>query len=61
MIRVHKLTSTYLKLEQYGGMSDQLKRSNKSITANIVEGFGKQKFYKDKFKKMLVYAIGSID
>ena len=61
MIDVHKLTLKFPKIEQYGGIADQLRRSSKSITANIVEGFGKQHFYKDDFKRMLVYSIGSCD
>ena len=61
MIEIHKVTLEFPKIEQYGGIADQLRRSSKSITANIVEGFGKQRFYKDEFKRMLVYSIGSCD
>ena len=61
MLQIHQLTLKYPKIEQYGGIADQLRRSSKSITANIVEGFGKQRFYKDEFKRMLVYSIGSCD
>ena len=61
MIKIHKISLRFPKIEQYGGVADQLRRSSKSITANIVEGFGKQRFYKDEFKRMLVYAIGSCD
>ena len=61
MIEIHKITLNFPKIEQYGGIADQLRRSSKSITANITEGFGKQRFYRDEFKRMLVYAIGSCD
>ena len=61
MLEIHKITLTFPKIEQYGGIADQLRRSSKSITANITEGFGKQRFYKEEFKRMLVYAIGSCD
>ena len=61
MLDIHKMTLKYPRIEQYGGIADQLRRSSKSITANIVEGFGKQRFYKDEFKRMLVYSIGSCD
>ena len=61
MLSVHKTTLAYPKIEQYGGVADQLRRSSRSIVANIAEGFGKQRFYKDEFKRMLVYAIGSCD
>ena len=60
-LTTHKLTLKFPKLEQYAGIADQLRRSSKSIVANIVEGFAKQKFYKEEFKRMLVYSIGSAD
>ena len=58
---IHRLTLNFPKNEQYGGIGDQLRRSSKSITANIVEGFGKNPYYKGEFKRMLVYSIGSCD
>ena len=76
MLEIHKITLSFPKIEQYGGIADrpseattpqmrqyrgQLRRSSKSITANITEGFGKQRFYKEEFRRMLVYAIGSCD
>ena len=61
MLSIHKATLEYPKIEQYGGVADQLRRSSRSIVANIAEGFGKQRFYKDEFKRMLVYSIGSCD
>jgi len=61
MLDIHKITLSFPKIEQYGGIGDQLRRSSKSITANIAEGFGKQRFYKDEFKRQLIYSIGSCD
>jgi len=61
MIEIHKESLKFPKIEQYGGIADQLRRSSKSITANIVEGFGKQHFFKGEFQRMLVYSIGSCD
>ena len=61
MIDIHKETLKFPKIEQYGGIADQLRRSSKSIVANIVEGFGKQHFFKGEFQRMLVYSIGSCD
>ena len=61
MIDIHKITLEFPSIEQYGGIADQLRRSSKSITANIVEGFGKQHYFKGEFKRMLVYSIGSCD
>ena len=61
MLDIHKITLRFPKIEQYGGIADQLRRSSKSITANIAEGFGKQRFYKEEFKRQLIYSIGSCD
>ena len=38
----------------------QIRRSSKSIVANIVEGFGRR-VYKNEFLKFLTYAIASCD
>ncbi len=35
---VHRASLTWPKTEQYGGIADQLRRSSKSICANLVEG-----------------------
>ena len=60
-LEIHKITMNFPKIEQYGGIADQLRRSSKSIVANIVEGYGKSSFYKSDFKRMLIYALGSCD
>ena len=60
-IEIHKITMEFPKTEQYGGIADQLRRSSKSIPANIVEGYGKAPYYKNDFKRMLIYALGSCD
>ena len=61
MLEIHNITLSFPRIEQYGGIADQLRRSSKSIVANIVEGFGKNPYYKGEFKRMLVYSIGSCD
>ena len=38
----------------------QLRRSSKSISVNIVEGYGRKR-YKAEFSKFLVYALASCD
>jgi len=57
---VHKMTlDTLPKFEMYeeGG---QIRRSSKSIAANIVEGFGRKK-YKGEYIQFLTYAFASCD
>ena len=60
-LEIHLLTKEFPQIEQYGGIADQLRRSTKSIVANIVEGYSKQSFYKADFKKMLIYSLASCD
>jgi four helix bundle protein len=58
-LEIHKLTLLYPELEQRE-LAGQLRRSSKSIAANIAEGMGKQASAKEviRFVRM---AIGSCD
>src|SRR5215510_9755409 len=58
-IEVHKMTLTLPKFELYeeGG---QVRRSSKSVTTMIVEGYGRSK-YKAEFIKYLVYSQAECD
>ena len=58
-LKMHNLISDLPKSEQYGE-GNQIKRSSKSIAANIVEGFGRKRYKKD-FIKFLTYARASCD
>ncbi len=57
---IHKTTLGFPKIEQYA-LGDQMRRSSKSICANIVEGFGKQAGSKKEFQRFLSMATGSCD
>lgn len=59
LIKVHQVSLNLPKYELYEEGS-QLRRSSKSITANIVEGYGRNK-YKVEFIKFLIYAHSSCD
>ncbi|MCK4653762.1 MAG: four helix bundle protein [Candidatus Cloacimonetes bacterium] len=56
-VEVHKLT---LKLPEYERYEEgrQIRKSSKSITANIVEGYGRNR-YKADFIKFLTYSHAS--
>lgn len=57
---IHKMTLTELpKFEMYESGS-QIRRSSKSVRANIVEGYGRKK-YQPEYYKHLIYALGSND
>lgn len=58
-IEVHKMSLGLPAFELYAEGS-QIRRSSKSISANIVEGFGRRR-YKAEFVKYLVYAHASCD
>lgn len=59
-VHIHKLSEGFPKPEQYGGMADQIRRSSKSICANIAEGLSKHMSIADK-KKFMQIALGSCE
>jgi four helix bundle protein len=58
---LHRASLQFPKVEQFGGLADQMRRASKSICANIAEGFGKQRQSNLEFKRYLLMAIGSAD
>lgn len=59
-LTVHKASLSFPKFEQYA-LADQLRRSSKSVCANIAEGFGRQRQSKAEFKRFIMLAIGSAE
>ena len=59
-LELHKQTLDFPKHEQYG-LADQIRRSSKSICANLAEGFGKQNLSNKEFKRYVSIALGSSD
>jgi four helix bundle protein len=58
---LHQASLKFPKIEQFGGLADQMRRASKSICANLAEGFGKQRQSNLEFKRYLLMAIGSAD
>ncbi len=58
-IEIHKLTMTLPKFELYEEGS-HIRRSSKSVTSMIVEGYGRRK-YKADFIKHLIYSQSECD
>lgn len=58
-VKVHKLSLKLPKHETYEEGS-RIRRSSKSVTSSIVEGYGRKR-YKSDFIKFLVYAHASCD
>ncbi len=59
-LEIHKATLEWPKIEQYGGIADQLRRSSKSTCANIAEGSGKRFSNADE-RHYLSIALGSAE
>ena len=59
-LEVHRVSLTWPRDEQWG-LGDQVRRSSKSICANIAEGFGKQSQSVTEFRRFLRIAMGSAD
>ena len=57
---VHKISLSFPKIEQFA-LSSQIRRSSKSICANIAEGFAKQHASIPEFKRFIDIAIGSCE
>lgn len=58
-VDIHPMTLTLPKFEAFEEGS-QMRRSSKSVVANIVEGYGRRQ-YKREFIKHLIYAAASCD
>jgi four helix bundle protein len=60
VVTVHKMTLEKLpKFEMYEEGS-QIRRSSKSISSNIVEGYGRSRYH-NEYIKLLTYALASCD
>ncbi|MCK5392791.1 MAG: four helix bundle protein [Candidatus Omnitrophica bacterium] len=58
-VKVHIMSLSLPKFEMYE-QGSQIRRSSKSVSATIVEGFGRKK-YQQEFIKFLTYALSSVD
>ncbi len=57
-LEIHKETLKFPKIEQFV-LADQMRRSSKSICANLAEGFAKQTHSKPEFARFISMAMGS--
>ena len=60
-IDIHRASLLFPRIEQFGGVADQLRRSSKSICALLVEGAGRQAESNTEFRRYVRMAIGSAD
>ena len=59
-LEVHRASLELPRIEQFA-LADQLRRSSKSICANLVEGFARQSRSAAEYRRYLTVAIGSSD
>ena len=59
-LEVHRHSLSFPAIEQYA-LADQLRRSSKSICANLAEGYAKQHVSKAEFRRYILIALGSAE
>jgi four helix bundle protein len=59
-LEIHKHSLEFPQREQYG-LGEQIRKASKSICANIAEGFAKQRYSSNEFKRYIGIAVGSAD
>ena len=60
-LEIHSESLGFPKYEQYGGMADQLRRSSKSVVANLVEASSYSTDYPRREFSQIIQSIGSKD
>ena len=60
-LELHRVSLDFPKIEQFGGLADQLRRASKSVCGMIVEGAGRQQGSPREFARYLAMAIGSAE
>ncbi len=59
---IRRATLGFPKIEQYGGVAKQLRRSSKSVCALLTEGAGRQQAGNDtEFRRYVRMALGSAE
>ena len=58
---LHRASLDWPRVEQYGGVADQLRRASKSVCALMIEGAGRQPGSDAEFRRYLSMAMGSAD
>jgi four helix bundle protein len=59
-VEIHRMTITELPKYEMFAEGDQIRRSSKSVVANFVEGYGRQRYPSDQIRFM-IYAVSTCD
>jgi four helix bundle protein len=60
-LAVHRTSLDFPKIEQYGGLADQLRRASKSVCGLLAEGAGRQHDSPREFARYVTMAMGSAE
>jgi four helix bundle protein len=60
-LELHRFSLDLPKIEQFGGLADQLRRASKSVCSLMAEGAGRQQGSPREFARYLTMAIGSAE
>jgi four helix bundle protein len=60
-LELHRFSLDLPKIEQFGGLADQLRRASKSVCSLMAEGAGRQQGSPREFVRYLTMAIGSAE
>ena len=60
-LEFHRVTLGFPKIEQYGGVAEQLRRASKSVCALLAEGHGRSCGSKREFGRYVIMALGSVE
>ena len=58
---IHTASLGFPKVEQFGGIADQLRRATKAVPALLAEGGGRQAGSDAELRRYVVMAVGSAD
>ena len=60
-LEIHRESQKFPKIEQYGGLAEQLRRSSKSVAYNIAEGYARNETSTADFKRFVGMAKSSCE
>ena len=60
-LELHRFSLDLPKIEQFGGLADQLRRASRSVCGLMVEGAGRQQSSPREFVRYLTMAVGSAE
>ena len=60
-LTLHRASLEWPKVEQHGGIADQVRRASKSVCALLVEGNGRRQRSAAEYARYLTMAIGSAE